>query len=73
MLTIDFEFHTLIAASTSLCHNHEKNSKNRVRTEFLCSTAQLTDKLVVGYKVTNMLLNAKDTGHEKIVVLMERS
>jgi hypothetical protein len=34
---------------------------------------QLTDKLVVGYKVTNMLLNAKDTGHEKIVVLMERS
>jgi hypothetical protein len=38
MLTIDFEFHTLIAASTSLCHNHEKNSKNRVRTEFLRST-----------------------------------
>ena len=38
ILTIDFEFHTLIAASTSLCHNHSKNSKNRVRTEFLRST-----------------------------------
>ena len=42
MLTIDFEFHTLIAASTSLCHKHEKNSKNRVRTEFLRSTGAST-------------------------------
>src|ERR1700737_2950229 len=41
ILSIDFEFHTLIAVSTSLCHNHAKNSKNRVRTEFLRSTGIL--------------------------------
>jgi len=34
---------------------------------------QLTDSLVAGYKVINMLLNAKDTGSEKIIVLMEKS
>ena len=36
---------------------------------------QLTDRLVAGYKVVNMLLNlnAKDSGNEKIVVLMEKS
>src|ERR1700730_18263726 len=34
---------------------------------------QLTDSLVAGYKVINMLLNAKDTGSEKIILLMENS
>jgi hypothetical protein len=36
---------------------------------------QLTDRFVAGFKVVNMLLNlnAKDSGSEKIVVLMEKS
>ena len=38
MLSIDCEFHTLLAVSTSLCHDHAKNSQNRVRTEFLRTT-----------------------------------
>ena len=36
---------------------------------------QLTNRLFAGYKVVNMLLNlnAKDSGNEKLVVLMEKS
>jgi hypothetical protein len=36
---------------------------------------QLTDRFVAGYKVVSMLLNlnAKDSGNEKLVVLMEKS
>src|SRR3984893_1121047 len=40
MLSIDCEFHTLLAVSTSLCHDHAKNSQNRVRTEFLRTTGE---------------------------------
>jgi len=46
ILSIDFEFHTLIAVSTSLCHDHAKNSQNRVRTEFLRSTADLLYEVI---------------------------
>jgi hypothetical protein len=36
---------------------------------------QLTDRFIAGFRVVNMLLNlnAKDSGNEKIVVLMEKS